>query len=413
MIATGKLWSAVFSSKALAALLVAVGLCRQLDVEGVRGGFSGWQPCRKAVGCMFSTRDVAQYLHLSRTGYRLGSKNCAFYPLWPGAIHLATLMRGRRPVLAAMLLTNALSLLGFWLLYRLVERHCGPETARDSLIVTLAFPGALFFSFPYSESIFLVLVLLFFWGLELQRWSWAAAAGFLLPMTRATGVFVLAPLAWWLWEEQKVGRGKQKLDDNNSEFANAGAEERHGPWRAGQLALRTLWRAAGRRRLAPWLLLLCPLLGYAAYFGLMHLWTGNALEGFAAQKFYPNSPSIANMFDISGFGNALLNVRTLDGMTDSALDRIFFLLFLALLWPIYRLNKVWFWYVLPAGLVPALSSWFMSYRRYIMVLFPMFVVLAVALRRTKSRWLFWYYVVLLAAIQAWAVKQFVSFKWAG
>ena len=155
------------------------------------------------------------------------------------------------------------------------------------------------------------------------------------------------------------------------------------------------------------------MLGYAAYFALMYAWTGNAFEGFDAQKSYPNSPSIANMFNYHGFTNALLNVHTLDGIVDSALDRAFFLLFLALLWPIYRLDKVWFFYVLPAGLVPALSSWFMSYRRYIMVLFPMFVVLALLLRKAKSRWLFWYYVVLMAALQAWAVKQFINFNWAG
>ncbi len=167
------------------------------------------------------------------------------------------------------------------------------------------------------------------------------------------------------------------------------------------------------RGLGPGLLALCPLLGYAAYFGLMHVWTGNAPEGFEAQKNYPNSPSIANMFNVTGFTNALLNIHSLDGMMDSALDRVFFVLFLALLWPIYRLDKTWFFYVLPAGLVPVLSSWFMSYRRYLMVLFPLFVVPALLLRKAQSRWLFWYYVVLLAALQAWAATRFVNFNWAG
>ncbi len=47
-------------------------------------------------------------------------------------------------------------------------------------------------------------LMLFFRGLELDRWSWVAVAGFLLPLTGPTGVFVLAPLGWRLWEKQKA-----------------------------------------------------------------------------------------------------------------------------------------------------------------------------------------------------------------
>lgn len=48
------------------------------------------------------------------------------------------------------------------------------------------------------------------------------------------------------------------------------------------------------------------------------------------------------MFNVTGFTNALLNIHSLDEMRDSMLDRVLFLLLLALLLPIYRLNKVWF-----------------------------------------------------------------------
>jgi hypothetical protein len=161
-----------------------------------------------------------------------------------------------------------------------------------------------------------------------------------------------------------------------------------------------------------WLLLLCPLLGYAVYFGTMYAWTGNALEGFEAQRSYPNSPSISNILNVAGFANAFVNVHTLDGMLDAALDRGFFLLFLALLPAVWKLNRTWFWYTLPTGLIPALSNYFLSYRRFIMVCFPLFIVLAQLLAK-GPRWMFWYYVVLLAAMQAWAVTRFVNFNWAG
>lgn len=263
-----------------------------------------------------------------------------------------------------------------------------------------------------------MLLLWFFWGLELEWWWWTALAGFLLPLARPVGVFVLLPLAWYFWE-----RGWPQCDAVRAALgraiANCTAFTRRAlrRWNRqdGPVDVAVSQKAASiiTPKFAPWLLLSAPLLGYALYFGLMFVWTGNALEGFEAQKAYPYSPSIQNMFNVVDFTNAFLNLRSLDGMMEGALDRGFFLLFLVLLPAVWKLNKTWFWYTLPAGLVPAMTSWFMSYRRYTIFLFPLFIVLALLLAKTKSRWLFWYYVILMAALQAWAVKQFINFNWAG
>lgn len=168
------------------------------------------------------TWDTRYCVRLSRDGYEAGSPSCAFYPLWPAAIRVATVITGNRPVLAALLLANALSLLGLWLLYRLVERRCGAAVSRDSLILLLAFPGALFFSFPYTESLYLVLLMLVFWSLELRRWWWLAVAGFLLPLARPVGVFIVLPLAWWLYEQ---GRRVESVPDT-AQSSSTGGEER-------------------------------------------------------------------------------------------------------------------------------------------------------------------------------------------
>lgn len=360
--------------------------------------------------------DIAHYLRLSQDGYEVGSPSCAFYPLWPAAIRLATVVTGNRPVLAAVLLANALSLVGLWLLYRLVERRCGAAVSRDSLILLLAFPGALFFSFPYTESLYLVLLMLFFWSLELRRWWWVAVAGFLLPLARPVGVFIVLPLAWFLFEQWRNARSHEMLgSDSHVERLNRGRRRESAPASSGfrwSGLPSAATRLTGMIAQWHWLLLFCPLLGYATYFGTMYLWTGNALEGFEAQRSYPNSPSIRNMFNVAGFANAFANIHTVDGMMDAALDRGFFVLFLALLPAVWKVNRTWFWYTLPTGLIPAMTSYFMSYRRYLIILFPVFIALAQLLAK-GPRWMFWYYVVLLAAMQAWAVVQFVNFNWAG
>lgn len=318
-----------------------------------------------------ATWDGAHYLFLAQQGYRSGSSSCAFYPLWPMVIRLAAAMAHISPLLAALALANALSVAVFTFFQRAgdAQAQCGPVITRNALLLFLAFPGAVFFSFPYTESLYLALVFVWFLGIQREAYLWPALAAFLLPLTRPVGVFMLVPFAWHLFEKRKPRRY--------------------------------------------WLLLLAPLGGWAAYFGLMGLWTGNPFEGFAAQKNYPNAPSISNMFHLGNFFQSFLNVGSLDGMLDSVLDRFCFLLFLAALPFIWRLDRTWFWYALPVGLVPAMTSYFMSYRRYIMACFPVFFVVAQLLARTGRRWVFWYYVVLMALLHAWAVVQFVNFNWAG
>jgi hypothetical protein len=406
-------------------LLIVAAYWGELDVARFGAVVARWpQTDGPTLSTRVSTWDIAHYLRLSQEGYEAGSQSCAFYPLWPLVIRANAFVTRIEPLVASLLLANVLSIIGLWLFYRLVERRCGPAISRDSLVLMLAFPGALFFSFPYTESLYLVILMLFFWGLELNRWFWVAVAGFLLPLTRAVGIFIVLPLAWYLYEEWRRAdaatggstRGDEILGNNSRvEPLNRGSRRESAlafldfRWSGLTSAATRLTGMIAHRH---WLLLLCPLLGYATYFGTMYAWTGNAFEGFEAQKAYPNSPSISNMFDIPAFWSAFTNVQSLDGMLDSALDRGFFLLFLALLPAVWKLNRTWFWYTLPTGLIPALSNYFLSYRRFIMVLFPLFIVLAQLLAK-GPRWMLWYYVILLAALQAWAVTRFVNFHWAG
>jgi hypothetical protein len=337
--------------------VVLVSLLAEFNVDQFNSAYARWPRSGEPVlSSRLASWDVAHYLQLSESGYERGSHSCAFYPFWPALIRAATALTFGSPFAAALLLTNVLSIGALWLFYEHTRKMVGEDISRDSLILLLAFPGALFFAVPYTESIFFLLAMAFFWALSSRNVSWVAATTLLLPLTRAVGVFILFPLAWHLYEQ--------------------------------------------KRPFKHWLLVACPILGYAGYFGLMHAWTGNPFEGFEAQKAYPYSPSISNMLDLGRFFEVFLHVRTLDGMMDSVLDRAFFVLLLALLPFVYRLNKTWFWYALPMGLVPAMTSYFMSYRRYIMVIFPVFIVLAQLLARTKSRWLLWYYVIGLAALQA-------------
>lgn len=318
----------------------------------------------------FATWDAAHYLFLSEAGYKRGSPSCAFYPLWPLMIRAGSYLTGGNHLIAGLLLANILSVAALLLFHRLVTLNHGLQAANFATVLLLAFPGALFFSFAYTESLFLALVTLFFLLLYREKYGWAGFVGFFLPLTKAIGIFCLFPLLIQLMAKRK-------------------------PWRY---------------------YLACdgPLLGYLAYFAFMRAATGNPLEGFQAQRFYPNQPSIAHIFDLRAFLDAFWMPVRLHGMTDSAIDRGLFVLVLAALFLVFRLSKVDFAYALPVGVVPAMSSWFFSYNRNMMMCFPVFIALALLLMKGSARRaVFWCLIVLMFGIQLWFLKRHLDFYWAG
>ena len=238
----------------------------------------------------FSTWDGAHYLFLSEVGYQTGSASCAFYPLWPYLIRATSWLTYGNHFVAGLLLANVLSAAAFLVFHFFVERHHRLPTANASVALLLAYPGAIFFSLIYTESLFFLLLTLFFLCLFEQRYVWVAVIGFLLPLTKAVGLFCIFPLLLQLW----------------------------------------LRREGAKAYLAYY----GPILGYATYFGIMYGATGNALEGFDAQLFYPNQPSVAHIFDLPGFLAHLVMPLQWHGMVDSALDRGLFLLLVACLYPI-------------------------------------------------------------------------------
>ena len=364
------IWVLGYKLVFFAAVFVAISLYPSSHYAGFRGHLH-WPigADDPTLASRLATWDGAHYLNLAKFGYVKGSPSCAFYPLWPALVSGISWLTGANMVVNGLLLANLFSLAACVLYYGLVQRLHGSKVANWALLLLLSFPGAIFFQFIYTESLFLLLVVLFFSFLMRGNYRGAAMVAFFLPLTKAIGIFCLAPFAWELWNKRRPPR----------EFL--------------------------------WLGLL--LAGYLCYFAVLWSFTGNPLEGYQAQRFYPNKPSIANIFNVSGILKSFLNVRSLHDLISSVLDRLFFVLFAVSLPLIWRLNKTCFWYAVFVGAVPALSAWFFSYSRNIMMCFPMFIVLGMACQPARRRWLVSYYLLLLAALQVFFLVQYVSFRWAG
>jgi len=279
----------------------------------------------------FKTWDSQHYIYLSNHGYKAGSPSTAFFPLWPGLISAADKALPGATLLPAIVLANLFSVGAFLLFYLLVRKEFGDEIALTATAFLVVFPGSLFYHLPYSESLFLFLALLLFWALKSDRRDIAMACALLLPMTRPVGFLCLLPVVTFIWENKK-------------------------PWKD--------YFVYGAFFLG----------GLATYFMIMYMFTRNFTEGLNAQNYYLAGASLGKLLHPVEFLGSFLKGVKLGGILDSIFDRIFFVIFLMTLPLVYRMNKTWFVFSLMMGLIPAVTNSFVSYTRYVAVVFPLFVV---------------------------------------
>lgn len=139
--------------------------------------------------------DASWYLQLASHGYRDGDPSSAYFPLYPGLVHLVGFLCGGRWLLGAYLVGHAALLTALVLLYRLTTRELSEQTARWTIVLLLASPISFFLYAPYSEPLFLALSLACLTWLRQGRWAPAAGAALLASATRSTGVVLGVAMA--------------------------------------------------------------------------------------------------------------------------------------------------------------------------------------------------------------------------
>jgi hypothetical protein len=148
--------------------------------------------------------DSGFFVEIAQHGYQgsgpLTSSNLpAFFPLYPGLVALFGRLFLGHYILAGILISLAACAGSFWLLYGLVERRLGTETARRSVIYLALTPMAVFLQAVYSESLYLLLALAVFALAERGRFATAGVAAGLALLCRPLGVALFPALAVLTW----------------------------------------------------------------------------------------------------------------------------------------------------------------------------------------------------------------------
>jgi len=296
----------------------------------------------------YKTWDAQHYLFLSQQGYKANSGSDTFFPALPFSISVVNKLINN-PVAAGFIVSNLFSFLGifyFFLFCRLFFKN--DEQAFRSVLLLLAFPTAFFLTLIYSESILLFLTSAFFYYLYSRKYAWAAIFAFFIPLTRPVGTLIVFPyLIFWL---------TSKYREACSNYLDL--------FRRVLLDRRTYY-------------LLSPVLGILLYFLIMQLTTGNYWEGMRLEYAIVGGWKVSNVFDPIYFLVSLFSpgAFVVHGFANSIIDRVFFVIYCVFLVVIYkRLDKTMFVYALMVGMVPLFGS-FMSYTRYALMVFPIFIVM--------------------------------------
>lgn len=181
----------------------------------------GWHYTPSRVFDMWARYDSGWYQSIIYSGYQLRGElattqsNIAFYPLYPMLVKLIanlTPAPGNYLVVACgVMLSNLFFLASLILLKRLnAALGLSAEASEKSLWYISFFPTSFFFSSFYTESLFLMLCLGTFLAAFKEKWLLAGLLGFLLALTRPTGVLAVFSLAIiymenrrWAWRQVK------------------------------------------------------------------------------------------------------------------------------------------------------------------------------------------------------------------
>jgi hypothetical protein len=284
--------------------------------------------------------DGAWYVSIARNGYEKRpfdlekEHNWAFFPLYPLAIRAVAGFTGNYR-LTGIALSNIFFFIALILFHKLVLAFGYDELlASRAIFYTAAFPTSYFFSLPWTTSLFLLVTVGSFLAARCGAWWLAGLCAGLASATRYNGIFLFPALLIFYWQ-------------CNRPF---------------KLRANILW------------LLLAPS-GLLIFMSYLHAITGNAFAFADAQAVWkvhwgfflqPLLTFIISPFELSaGWNFRMLNFAA----AATALA-------CGIAW-IRRRQWAWAFYIFISVLTPLSTVTLEGHTRYMVVVFPMFVMLAI------------------------------------
>ncbi len=289
--------------------------------------------------------DAVHYLEIAAHGYY--GTDMAFFPLYPTLIHVVGSLIGSGLV-AGLLISNIALFFGLLFFYKLVEHQFTRAVALRAIFYVSIFPTAIFFSAVYTESLFFALTVASFYYIREHRWIVAGIIGAFAALTRVEGVLLVVPYFIEV-------------------FMAGGAGRRFSAVATPQRALRVIVGALAIGG------------GLAAYMAYLWVLTGDPLYFSHVQSHWDRHLAAPWVAFQHGYKIVQIGLREHSSalIAGEAIELAFTLLMIAVLAAGFRrLRPSFVAYMVLSILVPLSTSSLMSMPRFALVLFPMFVILA-------------------------------------
>lgn len=329
--------------------------------------------------------DAGWYADIAVNGYRLAThatdyqQNFAFFPAYPLLMRYTSLLVGRDVILAGMLISFASFFGALVFLFRLARESMDEERAATAVALLASYPFAVFYSAPYSESLFLLAMLGAWYHYQGNRLWPAAFWGLLAGLARPNGCFLSVPL--------------------------------------GLMALAPLWRDGRLRRPeAGWASIAdrlavaaMPGIGMLIYSAFIYQLTGDPLQWAKLHAAWGRSYVALDTFVATQVEQvqALGLYGVTASRTPDVINAAGVAFALATAWPVYRrLGLPALMLILLTVLPPLANGGFLSMGRVTSVLFPSFIWLASALpSHHRTAW-----ITAFAVLQGFVAVMFFTWR---
>jgi len=323
---------------------------------------------------MWFPYDSDWFIRIAKEGYSFSPFSMAFFPFWPFLIWIfSKILFFVNIKIIALALANIFTLLACIVFYLLVKDEYDKTVAYRTVKYFLFFPMSLFLAAPYSEPIFILLVLLSFYFLRKNQFILSTLSAIAAAAARLVGSFLFIPLI--------IEAIKQK--------------EIHRPWP------KILF------------LLLVPL-GLLAYMLYLKL-TVNDFFGFLHA--YQN-PAWDKTTNLAAFSQLWQNIKTIitfhflkGGQTINVFLTFGYLLLALILVINYKKIRLsYLVYSLLVMFIPLFSGSLTSINRYILPVFPFFIILGIY---GRHRWFDEFITAVFLLLLGLFTAMFVNGYWIG
>ncbi|MGH3781266.1 MAG: mannosyltransferase family protein [Pseudonocardiaceae bacterium] len=199
------LWRLVLLCASIRIVLEVIGLT-SLTFHG--------QPVWTNALDLWNRWDAPHYLRLAEVGYvKLPHPPntedpffVVFFPFFPLAVHIVS-FAVQNLVLSALIVSFSASVGAGYFLFRMVALDAGEAAAWRAVLLLFSFPTAYFLAAPYSEALCLVAVLASVYAARIGAWARAGVAGALATGTRVTSIALVPALLAEAFTRREGGSG--------------------------------------------------------------------------------------------------------------------------------------------------------------------------------------------------------------